>query len=385
MTVLTKRTSIIILSYNTLSYTKLCIESIRTYTAPGSYELIIIDNGSTDGSAEWLREQPDILLQCNVENRGFPGGCNQGMRLATGDALLLLNSDTIVTPRWLENLCRALDSGAHIGAVGCVTNSCSNQQTIPVNYDSMEGMVGFAERYNHSDSATWRSWLRLVGFCFLWKRSVYARIGGFDERFSPGNYEDDDLSFRIRAAGYELLLCQDTFIHHFGSQSFREAASKGETQQSQQIYENLLIRNFQYMEEKWEFCSDYRTTYGIIESLPKDMAPGTKVCIVNCGWGQDIFYLGSCQPQLLLSGVSLDRKGQTLAAISYPIVYAENLLTAVGAVPEKQDVIILLGNCCEMISISQIMEGLKRRLSKKGQLYYADMDKVYCIRVDQNQ
>ena len=111
-----KRTSIVIINYNTLEYTRLCIESIRQLTPAGSYELIVVDNASRDGSLEWLRQQQDVRLIENQVNNGFPAGCNQGMAVAeAGNDLLLLNSDTVVTPRWLENMQQALYSKA--GAV----------------------------------------------------------------------------------------------------------------------------------------------------------------------------------------------------------------------------------------------------------------------------
>lgn len=97
-------TSIIILTYNQLDYTKQCIDSIRKYTAAGTYELIVIDNKSTDGTPEWLSQQHDILAVLNDRNEGFPKGCNQGIALAKGENVLLLNNDVIVTPRWLDLL-----------------------------------------------------------------------------------------------------------------------------------------------------------------------------------------------------------------------------------------------------------------------------------------
>ena len=126
------KTSIIILSYNTLELLQLCIESIRTYTEAGTYEIIVVENASEDGSAAWLRAQKDLVCIYNEENQGFPKGCNQGLKIASGTELLLLNSDVIVTKDWLENMRRALYSASSVGAVSCVTNSCSNRQQIEV-------------------------------------------------------------------------------------------------------------------------------------------------------------------------------------------------------------------------------------------------------------
>ena len=103
------KTSIIILSYNTYEITKGCIESIRKFTPAGSYEIIVVDNASEDASVAWLKRQKDIKLIINKENKGFPGGCNQGMAAAEqGNDILRLTSDTIVTPGWLDNLQIAL-------------------------------------------------------------------------------------------------------------------------------------------------------------------------------------------------------------------------------------------------------------------------------------
>ncbi|WP_223226228.1 glycosyltransferase [Sporomusa sp. GT1] len=235
-------TSIVILTYNKLDYNMLCIESIRQYTEPDAYEIIVVDNNSADGTVEWLKSQQDIQLILNSENVGFPAGCNQGIKAARGDSILLLNNDTVVTPRWLDNLKQCLFSAEDIGAVGAVTNSCSNFQSIPCEYSSIEEMIRFADYMNNSDPKLWEERTRLVGYCMLIKAEVIAKIGLLDEAFSPGNYEDDDYSVRIRKAGYRLLLCRDTFIHHFGSVSFGEDNT---------CFNNLLASNRQKFTAKW--------------------------------------------------------------------------------------------------------------------------------------
>ncbi len=100
------KTSIIILTHNKLEYTKQCIESIRRYTKQGSYEIVVVDNHSTDGTVEWLRQQYDIQTIFNNHNLGFPKGYNQGIEIATEDNILLLNNDTVVTQNWLDIIFR---------------------------------------------------------------------------------------------------------------------------------------------------------------------------------------------------------------------------------------------------------------------------------------
>ncbi|AEB99503.1 glycosyltransferase [Selenomonas sputigena] len=252
------KTSIIILSYNTLELLQLCVNSIREYTEAGTYEIIVVENASKDGSAEWLREQMDLRCIYNEENQGFPKGCNQGLSIAEGTELLLLNSDVIVTKNWLENLCRALYSAPEVGAVSCVTNCCSNNQQIETSYENVEDMQAFAATYNVSDPARWERKTTLVGFCFLFKREVFDKVGFLDEQFSPGNFEDDDYSLRILQQGWDLLLCHDTFIHHFGHASFSKGYGDQEVAEKVRRSNALLRRNGALFQQKWHIPSTYK-------------------------------------------------------------------------------------------------------------------------------
>lgn len=267
------KTSIVLLTFNQLHYTKSCIDSIRTYTDKGTYEIIVVDNHSTDDTVKWLKKQEDIQTIFNNENLGFPKGCNQGMKIAQGDNILLLNNDVIVTPNWLSNLTTCLYSSEHIGAVGAVTNSCSNYQTIPIPYKTLEDMIPFAKKNNVSNKEQWEERPRLIGFCMLIKKQVVEKIGLLDERFSPGNFEDDDYCYRIRKAGYTLMLCKDVFIHHFGSASFSK---------NRQAFDDILTINRKKFVDKWGFdawspaYTDHNSTRAIHEAASKEAVVSTK-------------------------------------------------------------------------------------------------------------
>src|SRR4051812_33695377 len=127
------KTSIIILTCNQLHITHMCLESIRCYTDE-PYELIVVDNGSTDETVNYLKSQADVKVILNDKNLGFAKGCNQGMEVATGDTLLFLNNDTIVTSNWLTTMLQVLYKDEDIGVVGPVTNYASGQQQIAVGY-----------------------------------------------------------------------------------------------------------------------------------------------------------------------------------------------------------------------------------------------------------
>ncbi|QYR19853.1 glycosyltransferase [Paenibacillus sp. sptzw28] len=303
------KTSIILLTYNGLAYTRSCVESIRSYTPPDEYEIIVVDNGSTDGTAGWLKDQTDLKVISNQENLGFPKGCNQGMAAASGENLLLLNNDTIVTPRWLGQLLACLYSDERIGAVGPVTNSAAYYSSLPVPYRSEEEMIAFAEQYNRSDSAKWEERLKLIGFCLLVKREVYEAVGGLDERFSPGNYEDDDFCLRIRRAGYRLKICTDTFIHHEGSASFRN---------DPQSFNALMQDNVRKFSEKWGFSPDYSLLirHELLQLLDEPASEPIRVLEVGCACGATLLEIKNWYPNAEVHGIELNPKAAEIASLS---------------------------------------------------------------------
>ncbi|MCR3759843.1 glycosyltransferase family 2 protein [Clostridium felsineum] len=234
------KTSIIILTYNNFLYSKKCIESIRKYTKRSAYEIIVVDNNSKDETKNWLSRQKDIKKIYNSTNLGFPKGCNLGIKAASGSEMLFLNNDVVVAENWLSNLKKCLYSNSEIGAVGPVTNRCSGIQQINVKYNSLVEMHEFSKKYNISNSRKWIKTDKLVGFCILIKRVVMEKVGLFDERFTPGNFEDDDYCLRIRKKGYRLFICRDTFIHHYGCVSFGNYG-----------YGKLIRTNKIKFEKKW--------------------------------------------------------------------------------------------------------------------------------------
>ncbi len=240
-----KLVSIIIVTYNQLDYTKKCIESIKEHTN-SPYELIVVDNGSGSDTIEYLKtiqSENNTRIIFNNENTGFPKAVNIGIKHALGDFILLLNNDTVVTKNWLSYLIEKINKDEKIGIAGPVSNEVSGVQKIVVNYKGIDDMHLFAAERNKNFRNKYFEFPRTAFLCTLIKKEVIETIGGLDERFSPGNFEDDDFCLRAQLAGYKTVIAEDVFIHHYGSKSFKAAGIEK--------YAEKLSINKQKFIDKW--------------------------------------------------------------------------------------------------------------------------------------
>jgi glycosyltransferase involved in cell wall biosynthesis len=243
-------TSIIVPCWNQLEFTRICLDSLFERTG-SHWELIVIDNGSTDGTAAYLaniRKKPPVPVTVitNQANRGFPAAINQGLQAAKGEYLVLLNNDTVVTDGWLDRLiavAKLKPSQPPIGMVGPMSNYVSPPQMVEaVSYQTLHALPGFASQWRDEHRGKWFPAPKLSGFCLLMTRSLYQAVGGLDERFGLGMFDDDDLALRARKAGFGLVVAQDVFIHHFGGRTF---AGQG-------IDANALLdQNMTRFRDKW--------------------------------------------------------------------------------------------------------------------------------------
>ncbi len=239
---------IVILSYNNRYFTQMCLESIYTNCAPESFSVVVLDNASTDGSAEWLAAQhaPGLTVILKDENLGFAGGCNAALAFCPpGEDILFLNNDTRLPACALFWLRMALYADETTGAVGGMQSYGKPEQQIDVQFSAPEQYMEFGAKNNVETEDARKELPKLSGFALMIRRSVLDKVGGFDERFSPGYYEDDDLCIRIRKADYHLYVCKNAYIYHAGSQSFVKRPD----------VEELILRNRQRFIEKWGFDS----------------------------------------------------------------------------------------------------------------------------------
>jgi GT2 family glycosyltransferase len=239
--------SIVMTTHENLLFTQMCIESVLACTEYPTYELIVVDNASSDGTPAYLRElavrNPHVRLVLNSRNAGFARACNQGAVLATGDVLVLLNNDTLVTPGWLPRLMGPLRD-PQIGLAGAVTNRIGNEAEIPVSYRTWGELLDFARQRAESHAGGVSDLGTATMFCLAMRKETFRRIGPLDQRFEVGMLEDDDYSRRARDAGYRLVCAEDAFVHHFGETSFGTLVSDGR-------YGEILEENKRRFEEKW--------------------------------------------------------------------------------------------------------------------------------------
>jgi len=212
-------TSIVLLAFNQLPYTRRCVESVRSKTDV-PFEFVFVDNGSTDGTAEYFASIPGARVIGNHTNRGYPAAVNQALQYVQGEQILLLNNDTVVSTDWLNKLLTALHSHPQIGLVGPSSNNAHGAQTIAVPYSEIAGIDSFARQLAVDQCGVAEESHRLIGFCLLMRRAVLQQLGGLDERFGLGCFEDDDLCRRAIQAGWKAVIARDAFVHHYGQQTF---------------------------------------------------------------------------------------------------------------------------------------------------------------------
>lgn len=207
------RVSLVIPVFNQLPLTRRCLESLRPTTLP--FDLVVVDNGSTDGTREFFQSFPypdRLTYHRNAENLGLIKALNQGWRLAHGEFVCFLHNDTEMRePRWLERLVQALDSDPSVGLAGLYGAK-------RIRKDGR--YAGRTIVHCLADGPTLRVPLAEVavvdGACLFLRRDFLEALGGFDEGYGFFHGYDKDLSFAVREAGRRCVVVNAPFVHHGG-------------------------------------------------------------------------------------------------------------------------------------------------------------------------
>src|SRR5438067_841017 len=254
--------SVIIPVFNQLQFTQSCLASIQDNQADQSLEVIVVDDSSTDGTEGLLPRIPGLVYLRNEENMGFVVSCNRGAAKARGNYLVFLNNDTVVTAGWLSALRETFQFEPHAGLVG-------SKLIYP------DGRLQEAGGIIWRDGSGWNrgkfddprkpeyNFLREVDYCsaacLMLPKSLFQRIGGFDSRYVPAYYEDTDLAFKVRAAGFKVLYQPLSEVFHFEGATGGTDISTG-TKKHQEI-------NRKTFAAKWEEVLATRPANGDVAAL----------------------------------------------------------------------------------------------------------------------
>jgi GT2 family glycosyltransferase len=223
-------------SYNTKNYIKGCLESIKNNLKDLSYEVIVVDNASKDGSVEFIKENfPWVTLIENKENLGFAKGCNQGVKISRGKYILLLNPDTIVLENSIQYMVEFMENNPIAGVCGCrllkpdltPEPRWMNYKFLPkcLLFPLTKGIITkrFKKNLNSTDSP--QEEIREVdwvsGACMLIRKELYNELGGLDESYFMF-FEDPDLCLRLKKRGWSVFWLNKPSIIHYGGGSYKE-------------------------------------------------------------------------------------------------------------------------------------------------------------------
>lgn len=228
----TPKASIIVVTHNNLqTYTQPCLETLLKTTDPNLHEIILVDNGSTDETLEWIEEQrthhPQLKLFANKKNLGFAAGNNRGLQQALGDVIILLNNDTLLPPGWIEPLITPFEEHPTLGLLGPVTNHIGSFQQITLpGYDTTHTWQDAAIRYMKRHSGTLIDIPSICFFCVAISRRCLDSVGLLDEQFRCGNFEDDDYCARVLQHGLRIAYTDASFVWHYGGATLAQLSQK---------------------------------------------------------------------------------------------------------------------------------------------------------------
>lgn len=359
-----RRVAIVILSWNLLEYTKLCIESIRQTVPESARQLVVVDNASTDGSVEWLREQEDIVLIENKENKGFPIGCNQGIAAADDDTdIFLLNNDTIMPENALFWLRMGLYASEENGTAGAISNCVGNNQKAErmQENEDMPSLFAFAEKNNVPMKHPYEKKLYLIGFALLIRRNVLEQVGLLDERFTPGNFEDNDYGLRVLEKGYSNILCKNSFIVHFGNKSFAKR---------RESYGDLYWNNKEKLDDKWGFHVGYymHPRQVLAGQIEESGERAFRVLDVGCGCGAFLGYIKGRYENASVYGIELSKEAARFA-MRFGDVICGDVQRSDFPWPEEFFDYIVFGDVLEHLQDAQaVLKRLYRYLKRGGHI-----------------
>ena len=282
--------TIIVMAYNRLEKTKRCVESVLKYTTDVDYDLILIDNGSSDGTFEYFKsiefEKVRIVRVTKNISAGMPY-CLMDLNWFS-DYVVGIANDIVVTENWLSNLLKVAKSDPKIGMVNPVCSNTSNLQCVNFEFSDYDDMQEKARIMNVSDPKKWEERLRLITLGTLYAKPCLFALGwpNFDVGFFH-DFVDDDITFRVRRAGYKAVLARDTWIHH--DHNIRAGEDKDPVE-----FRNSILCGKQNFRDKyfgvdaWDDVNNYISPYLKGKLLPPADPENVKVLGIDVKSGTPI-------------------------------------------------------------------------------------------------
>ena len=295
-----KKITAILAVYNAVNHTKTCLQYLRQDLEGLPHEIIVINNGSTDGTAAYLENEPDLKVITHAEPQGVAFSYNEAIEASTGDYLLFLHNDVVVPPDTTAYLLSKLEQDPQAGAIGPLSNAVHWHRQMCWNVPSYEGtqeLFQLANQIRQQDVTPFAN-LYVENFFLLMRRQALQAVGGFDASFPLHYLEDIDLCLRLWQHGWRVLIAPSAYVHHERGATF---ACNGIN--AQEAFQTLL----HFFEEKRGFNPGYSgcLRMELIQYLNLQRS-NLAILDVGCALGANLLYLREHCPDAHLFGIEMN-------------------------------------------------------------------------------
>lgn len=263
------KVTVIVLAYGKVEKTKVCVENILKYTTGVPFELWLLDNGSEENDTlEYFKSVEYESKKIIKITKNITGvfAMDKIIPTITSEYLAIIPNDVIVTINWLENLLACAESDPKIGVACPVSTNISNRQEEGLGgFTNLEEMQAKAAKFNKSDWRKWEERLRIIPSATLYRREIFDEAGVFDVGFIH-DFGDDDYFFRVRRAGYKMMVCRDTFVHH--NHYMQERDLEGVEIQRAQMGRKMFVKKYNGL-DAWEDGANHIMEFSYYGDLKK--------------------------------------------------------------------------------------------------------------------
>ena len=289
-----RQVSVVVVTRNQSEMLKECLEGIVETLVPGMYEIVIVDDASTDGTSDWLSEIEGITYCINEEPVGYTGSVNIGIKLSNPfNDVLLLDADAVLVDNSLFYMMLGLYRDDNAGVMGCLTNAFITEQKMTISACNTEQAKAMAVNINCPMEDAYEDAVYVSDFAMLISRKALDRVGLLDERFSPQQYEDKDFCVRVHKSGLMVALCFNSYVFKCMDRNRVYGTSEDSENSRQQFI------------SKWGCDIDYSNVArdGIIEMMEADKGKNIEVLELGCAMGSTLSRIKRLWPMANVHGV----------------------------------------------------------------------------------